>query len=186
MCDFKDFYLCFHTVLSYEFLFFCILTFPSLSLTFLRDVFLVFSFTLYILLLFMHIYTFMQVIRIIHRLFPTILSIISLMKSEGNRFASKCIISDFPPNLRTSIPCLSSAVPETCVGQLFCFHSIPNTPPVLLLGICHNMNIISYPLPPQSPMSSAPLSCCHFHCTLPLSPLTSALHFKLPLSFTGK
>lgn len=155
-------------------IFIFILLYPHLPLSdsffnFLRDVLLVFSFILYILLLCMYIYTFMQVIRIIHGHSSTILSIINLMKSKGHRFASQCISLDSPPNLHTSFPHLSSTIPKTCVGQLLCFHAIPNTPPVLLLGICHNMKIIShYPSPAQFPMNSAPLSCCHFHGTLPL------------------
>lgn len=87
----------------------------------------------------------------------------------------------FPQICTPAFPHLSSTMPKTCVGQLLCFHS--KIPPVLLLEICHNMRIISYyPSPAQSPINSAPLSCCHFHLSLPLLLLPCSLRgFCFPL-----
>lgn len=117
-------------------------------------------------------------IRIIHRNFQIILSI-NLTKSEANILGllPKPIILDFSPK---SVYQHSSFISNhawdisCCVGQLLHFHFIPNTPPELLLWICHNLDIISCLLLFISSVSHwVPLlSCCHFYCTLPLSILT--------------
>lgn len=109
-----------------------------LCFNFLRVLFLVFPSTLYTLLCFMHIYTFMQIIMITHGKLPRILRSINLMKSEANilDLLPKPIIWDFfPKSVHQHCPFISNHTQDIscCVGQPFYFHFIPNTPPVLLL-----------------------------------------------------
>lgn len=129
--------------------FFCIFTFPSLtSFNLLRDALLVFSFTLYTLLLSVHINFFMQVDNK-----WTFLNIRNLMKSKGK---------GLPPNGLFWIS-LISLHPHPRLAK-FCV-SIPSQTPLQ----CNDLGCHLLPSPAPSPTSSAPLSCSHFHCSLPLS-----------------
>lgn len=104
MCNSTGFYLYFSNCAPLS-IFIFVLLYPhpllSHSFNFLRVLFLVLSSTIYMLLCLMHIYTFMQMIRIIHGNFPIILRSINLMKSEANILGLllKPIISDFFPQI---------------------------------------------------------------------------------------
>lgn len=174
MCNSKGFYLYFNNC-AMLCIFIFVLLYPHpplshslnflLSFNFLRVLFLAFSSTLCILLYFMHIYTFMQMIRIIHGKFPRILRSINLMKSEANilgLFPKPIILDFFPKSVHQHSPFISNHAWDIscCVGQFLYFHFIPNTPPVLLHWICHDMDIISYLLPFISSVSHWILLLC--------------------------